>query len=182
MLSTKALQSCVIHKKVRDSIYLCLHACPMLMCMSFMLYQSHGSFTSVPTGPQANSYAPQQRIFVLFHVGEDIHRVHDEAVKLATDGNKRANEDACDAYQQSRDSPLPGFNINAVVQCGMFQNGMIPVCFSEDKNCHAVEYAHIFLLRPFARGTTIVRTFKLGSTYIREKFGTPSSVYHPKIR
>ena len=86
----------------------------------------------------------------MFGVREDTGKVHHHALKLAIEGNIGSDGVANGALQQSRGPSSPGFNTGVVVQCTVFQNDVIPVCFSG----WTVEYVHISLLRPFTEDTT----------------------------
>ena len=114
-------------------------------------FQFHRRSTRVP---QANSYKVGQSVFVLFHVGEAIQRVHEKAVQLATQGNRGEDKETRDAYHQSRNSPIPGFNIGAVVATAVFNDDLVPVYFSGNEKCTDVEYVHVSLMRPFLSGAT----------------------------
>ena len=117
--------------------------------------QFHRRSTRVP---QANSYKVGQYAFVLFHVGEATQRAHEEAVQLATQGNRGEDKETRDAYHQSRNSPIPGFNIGAVVAMAVSNDELVPVYFSGDEKCIDVEYVHVSLIRPFL---SVATTFQI---------------------
>ena len=116
---------------------------------------NHSAVVSRPCQmvPLLSFYKPGWLVFILFHVREGNEKVHHHTIKLALEGKIGSDGVANGTFQQSRDSPSPGFKIGTVAQCTVFQNGMAPVCFRGGDSGSTVEYVHISLLRPFAEAT-----------------------------